>query len=374
MKTLTEAIDSVLDARSNRQDFDIPLRQFSLSLDTDGENIVGCIDGKDYVPTWHCLRQMAKWHNLPLGILRNLSEPVMRQNGTVLFNRDETDLGLLVQLFKNGIRDGRVDPDKIFKFRTYGDGTLRAMLSDIYATIDNVWYLEHLQDVFTDYPDGEVKFEHWSTNGDTIHGNLRIPGIEANYDDGEHGGMLFVGNCEIGTRRISIAPAVWRQICTNGMMGWAKGQMWDKVHRGAVDLGGLAREITSQITDKIKMIDSGIAALQGTREHEFVKGVKPSQVIAQVADEYKLTFGQKGQAVAAIGEYVNHESSFRNLYGVINAITRVAQEQEPAEQHRLEAVGGELARFSDKDWNRTNVLAGSMNEDKYNKILGRVAV
>ena len=374
MTTLTTAIDSVLDARENRQDFDIPLKDFSLSLNVDGDKIVGCIDGRDYVPTNYCLRQMAKWHNLPLGILRNLTEPVYKQNGDVLFDRDSTDLGLLVSLFKNGIRDGRVNPDKVFKFRTYGDGTLRAMLSDMYAIIDNVWYLEHLQDVFSNYPDGEVKFNHWNTDGDTIYGNLKIPGIEANHEDGEHGGMLFIGNCEIGKQRISIAPAVWRQICTNGMMGWAKGQMWDKVHRGAVDLKGLASEITVKIADKIKLINDGITTLRSTQEHEFVKGVKPSQIIAQIADSYKLTPGQKGQAVATVGEYVNHESAYRNLYGIINSITRMAQTQEPAEQHRIEAVGGQLAGYSDKDWNRLNVLAGSMNEDKYNKILGRVAV
>jgi hypothetical protein len=172
MTAIATAIDSVLDARSNRQDFSIPMREFSLSLDVDGENIVGCIDGRDYVPTWHCLKQMASWHNLPLGILKNLTQPKLKQNGDVLFERDATDRGLLVQLFKNGIRDKRVDPEKVFKFRTYGDGTLRAMLSDQYAIVDNVWYLEHLADVFKGHAE-EPFFEHWATDGDTLHGNLR---------------------------------------------------------------------------------------------------------------------------------------------------------------------------------------------------------
>ncbi len=372
MTTITAAIDKVLDARQNRVDFSIPLKEFSLSLDVDGANIVGCIDGRDYVPTWHCLKQMAKWHNLPLGIVKSLMSPLTKPNGEVIAQRDSTDLGLLVSLFKNGIRDGRVDADKVFKFRTYGDGTLRAMLSDIYAIIDNVWYLEHLSNVFAGWDD-TPHFKHFSTDGDTLHGNLYIPGIEANLEDGEHAGMLFIGNCEIGTQRISIAPAVWRQICTNGMMGWAKGQMWDKVHRGAVDLGGLAAEITSQIGSKINLIRDGFDAFQATRAHEFVKGVKASQVIAQVADQFKLTTGVNGQALATVGAYTDHESAYRSLYGIINAVTRVAQTQEPAEQHRLEAIGGELCRLDAKRWNALNVVAGSMEEAKYNKILGRVA-
>lgn len=373
MTTISAAIDNVLDERRNRKDFSIPLKEFSLSLDTDGKNIVGCIDGRDYVPTLHCMKQMAKWHNLPWGIVKSLMNPLCKPNGEVIAQRDSVDLGLLVSLFKNGVRDGRVDPNKTFKFRTYGDGTLRAMLSDIYAIIDNVWYLEHLDGVFAGW-DAPPYFEHWNTDGDTIHGNLRIPGIEATKDDGEHGGMLFIGNCEIGTQRISIAPAVWRQICTNGMMGWAKGQMWDKVHRGAVDLKSLAAEITSKVGEKINLVRDGIEVLQATREHEFVKGVKPSQIIAQVAEQFNLTTGQKGQAVKMVEEYVNHESGFRNLYGIINAVTRTAQTQPAAEQHRLETVGGSLAQLNPAGWNRLNVLAGSMAEEKYNKILGRVAV
>jgi len=372
MTTIATAIDSVLDARSNRQDFSIPMREFSMSLDVDGDNIVGCIDGRDYVPTWHCLKQMAGWHNLPLGILKNLTQPKLKQNGDVLFKRDETDRALLVSLFKNGIRDKRVDPDKVFKFRTYGDGTLRAMLSDKYAIVDNVWYLEHLADVFKGAAE-QPFFEHWSTDGDTLHGNLRIPGIEAKRDDSEFGGMLFIGNCEIGTQRISIAPAVWRQICTNGMMGWGAGQKWSKVHRGEIDLHGLAANITAQIQKRIPMITSGLEAFDAAREHEFVAGVKASRVIAQVAEQFKLTTGPKGQAVATIGEYGQHESGFRNLYGIVNAITRTAQTQVAAEQHRLEGVGGELLRLDAKGWNRLNILAGSMDETKYNKIIGRVA-
>jgi hypothetical protein len=135
-------------------------------------------------------------------------------------------------------------------------------------------------------------------------------------------------------------------------------------------LYGLAADITAQIAKQIPLLESGIAALQATREHEFVKGVKPTQIIAQVADQFKLTTGANGQARQTVKQFSDHESAFRNLYGVINAVTRVAQNQEPAEHHRLEAVGGELARFDNKAWNRLNILAGSMAEDKYNKILG----
>jgi hypothetical protein len=157
------------------------------------------------------------------------------------------------------------------------------------------------------------------------------------------------------------------------MMGWAAGQKWSKVHRGEIDLHGLAANITAQIAKQLPMITSGLEAMDAAHSMEFVAGVKPSQLIAQVAEQFKLTTGPKGQALATIGEYTTHESGFRNLYGIVNAITRAAQTQIPAEQHRLEEVGGELLRLDAKGWNRLNILAGSMDEAKYNKIIGRVA-
>lgn len=370
MLTIDNAIDKVLDERRTRVDHTIPLKAFSLSLDSNGDNIVGTIDGVDYVPTPHCLKQMATWMGVSHAFLKQYMNPVLNQNGSVRYERDRTDRELLLAVFKNGIRDGRIDPSKAFKFRTYTDGTLRAMMSDRYAIIDNVWYLEHLKRVFADYTEQPV-FEHWDGDCDTIYGNLRIPSVSHTGKDSDYGGMLFIGNCEIGKRRVSITPSVWRQICTNGMMGWAKGQEWSKVHRGEIDLGGLANSITAQIEKTVPVLKDGILTLVNTQNH--VMTARPSELIAQVALDHKLTTGLNGQAVATMAAFADHERSHNNLFGIINAITRVAQEQDADEHFRLESVGGELAQLNDKGWNRLNVLAGSMREEQRDKIFGRVA-
>lgn len=371
MLTIDQAIDKVVDERRARQDHEIPLKAFSMSLDANGENIVGTIDGQDYVPTEHCVKQMATWMGVSHAVLKQYLNPVYNQNGTVRYNRDRTDRELLLALFKNGIRDGRIDPNKVFKFRTYTDGTLRAMLSDRYAIIDNVWYLEHLKNVFGGYTEEPV-FEHFRGDADTIGGNLRVPAISQTGNDSDYGGMLFIGNCEIGKRRISIAPAVWRQICTNGMMGWAPGQAWSKVHRGDIDLVGLAQSITAQIEKTIPLLADGISALMATQQLALT--AKPSEVIAQVALDHKLTTGMNGQSVQVMSEYRDHERQFRNLFGIVNAVTRAAQLQDSDEQFRLEEIGGLLTQLSDKGWTRLNTIASSMKEETRNKVFGVVSV
>jgi ATP-dependent Lon protease len=90
--------------------------------------------------------------------------------------------------------------------------------------------------------------------------------------------------------------------------------------------------------------------------------------------DHKLTIGLNGQAIQTVNEYITHESGFRNLFGIINAITRVAQHQEADEHFRLESVAGELAQLDKTGWQRLNAIAGNMKEEQRNKVFGIVAV
>jgi len=367
--TIDQAIEKVVDQRRTRQDIQVPISK--LGMESNGRELVCTIDGQDYIPTEHAMRQMASWMNVSHAVLKQYTNPVLKQNGDIRYKRDARDMDLLVSLFKNGIRDGRVEPDKEFKFRTYTDGTLRAMVSDRYAIIDNVWYLEMLKGAFSDYAEQPL-FEHWRGDADTIYGDLRIPAISHTSNDSDYGGMLFIGNCEIGKARISICPAVWRMICTNGMMGWGRGQRWSKVHRGEVDLKVLAGDITAKINETVPTLMNGINALLGTKDRKFE--ANPSELIAQVANEYKLSTGGTGQAVQVLDQYGKHESAFRNLFGIVNAVTRTAQlQKDPAEQFRLEEVGGQLTNLDSKQWDRLNTVAMALGKEKVEKTYGIVS-
>jgi len=351
MITVDQAIDKVLDQRRQRQDFCIPLKRFSLTLDANGDNLVGVIDGQEYRPTDHCLRLMATKMNVPHVTLK-------KYNGE---GSDQTDRELLVQLFKNGVRDGRVDPDKEFRFRTYTDGTLRAMLTKKYAIVDNVWCLEQIKAAF---PNDPLEFAHFRGDADTIYGNMRIPGQDYKSNDSDYGGMIFVGNSEIGLGRVSVAPGVWRQVCTNGMMGWAPA--WSKVHLGEIDLAELSAEIVGGIHRAIPKLKDGFDLMIAAQNRAL--GADPSKVIAEVADKYKLESPQARETLEAFG---NHESQFRNLFGVVNAITRAAQKQKvDSEQFRMEEIGGKLCSMSDQAWQRLNLSALNLEDKAINKIYG----
>ena len=83
-------------------------------------------------PTTHAVNQIGdkagcgRWFPIQL-----FSNPT-NVKGDQLFSRDREDAETLLRVIKNGFR--RLDSDKKFLWRVREDGTLRAMLTDQYAT------------------------------------------------------------------------------------------------------------------------------------------------------------------------------------------------------------------------------------------------
>jgi len=352
--TIDQAIERVHDDRRERQDYLVPFGHFQLKLNDSGE-IVARVQDREFRPNDWALRQMAMKMDVPTTMVKKLTA----------HGRDVRDRELLVSIFQNGARDGRVDPEKNFRFRTYSDGTLRAFLTEKYAIVDNVWCLEQLKKAF---PNDELMFDHFRGDADNIYGNMRIPGADFKSDDSEYGGSIFVRNSEIGNGRVAVAPGIWRQICTNGMMGWAPA--WSKVHLGEIDLASLSAEILGGISKAIPHLREGFDLMIAAKQR--VLQVDPSAMIAEVAIKHKL---EANQAMQTLDAYGTHESSFRSLFGIVNAITRVAQKQKvDAEQFRLEEIGGQLCKLSDASWSRLNTLAGGLSQAERDKAYGIVTV
>lgn len=368
--SIDDAVEKVHDDRRKRQDYVLPISQMRMGVDNDGITVT--VNGNDYKPTEHAMKQMATWMGVSHAVLRQYTNPVYHQNGKVKYERDEKDMELLLAMYKNGIRDNRIDPNKQFRFRTYTDGTLRAMLSERYAIIDNVWYLEQLKKTFKNIGGDEPRFVHWRGDADTLYGNLVLPDTAKNEPDSDYGGMFSVSNCEIGTRRLSLTASVFRAICTNGCtFGQHLGSRLNRVHRGTIDLHKLSEEISSDINTQVPLLADGIDTFLKMQNKKLE--VQPSTMIAQIARDFQLTPGAKGQAVGVATEYNHHEKQYRNLFGIVNAITRAAQLFSPEEHVRLENIAGELMNYDDSRWTNYNTRAKTLDKKEYDKVFGIVS-
>lgn len=365
-------IDQILDMAKQREDILCPAKHMGLGINTAGLLVLEYIDGREFLPTDHATKQLATWCNVSHQFVKDMTRPVLHQNGKVKYERDQRDREALLEVFRNGYR--RLEPDKNFRFRTYTDGTLRAMLSDRYAIVNNTWYLETLAELFREIGGDEPRLSHWKGDADTIYGNILIPDTCRAESDSDYGGMISVGNCEIGIRRLSQLPSIFRAICMNGCI-WdqEKGQKIDKVHRGEIDLNDLRKNIALNIHDQIPLIQAGIDRFLALRNKAIEKEVSLSNIFAMIAKENQMSFGVQGQAAKMAEQYRNFEMENRNLFGVINAITRTGQLYGPAEWVRFDEVAGKYMTYSDSQWDSFKTRAKAMDPKDRDKVYGVVA-
>lgn len=371
--SIDEGIEKINDEKRTRDDIMCPLKHMKLGIDTDSQIIMEYIDGREFAPTLHALKQMATWMNVSHAFLKAYTNPVLNQNHSVKFERDTQDTEILLSVFRNGIRDKRVDPEKPFRFRTYTDGTLRAMLSDRYAIIDNTWYLDSLRNTFNQIGCDEPRLMKWLGDADTIYGNMLLPDTITNEPDSDYGGMISISNCEIGRRRLSLTPSIFRSLCTNGMIfGQQNGTKYSRVHRGNVDFKTLVSDINANIANQIPTIAAGLKKFTESKTMDFAKGVSPSNIIAQLGIDHNLTQGKNGQIVTVGSEFATHEKANTNLFGLINAVTRAGQNYSNDVWVRMDEIGGSLAFMDQNDWNTFNVRAKAMDTKTRDKAFGYV--
>jgi len=314
-------------------------------------------DGREFRPTDHAIEQFS----VRSGVTSSSFLREMRN----IEGFDLSDAEVMAYVGNNALR--RIDADKTFRLRTYTDGTCRAFVTEQYAPVDNRWYLETLAEFV---PGG--RFSHWRGDEDTIYGNILIPDTIMDYgaDDSDYGGMISVGNCEIGTRRISQTPSLFRAICMNGCIwGQTAGEKIRRVHRGNIDLDSLKLEIAKNIQHQIPLLAPGIKQFLATRSLETGKA-SIKGIVASVASDYKLS---KKEATEFLDQYVTMESGERNLFGIINGLTRAGQVFDNKTWVKFDEIAGSLMDTSADRWATILRRADTFTDKDYEKVFALTA-
>ncbi len=357
--TFDAALEKLETEVAEREDITTDLKECVIGIE-DGKLKVG-INGETYAPTPHALRQLATWCDTPHTLVNHYSKDKLKQNKEVKYVRDEKDLELIVLALRNGLR--RIEDDKDMLFRTYKDGTLRAVLSDRYAIIDNRWYLQTLKELISG---GRVS--HWNGNADTIYGNILIPDTIRKEHDSDYGGMLSIGNCEIGLRRLFQYPSVFRAICMNGCI-WdqTKGENVTKVHRGEIDFAMLRLTILDNLNKQIPLLQTGVDRFLALRSRAIPAELRLSKLFAVVAKENQFT---QEQLLATGDAFNKFESGDRNAFGLINAITRAGQKFDAETWFAFDSLAGSLMNMDDNKWSYLMTRANEFDDEKASAMFG----
>ena len=366
-----EGLEKLSNEQSVIEDFREPLSAFDTVVTDKGKFALRKKStGKDYIPTPHALRQMAVAGQTSAWMFEDLcTDKVGTKKGEEFkYRRDSSDAGLLKRIVDHTLFNGsRFDQDKTRLFRTWKNGSLRAVLSDKYAIVNNEWYLELLKKLV---PGGLLS--HWRGDADSLYGNILIPDSIRQETDSAYGAMLSVGNSEIGMRRISNLPSIFRAICMNGCI-WEQesGKNVRQVHRGELNLDQLEYTIKTNIQAQIPLLNKGIDTLLDTRSRTF-GDVSVDQMLAATAKQYKVSRTdmvgiRKGfdVEVGILG------TDARSSFGLINAITRHSQNCEPDAWVSFDQLGGRLSQQSEKQWGNLKALGKTFTETKdVEKLIG----
>ena len=349
--TFDQIMEKTTKSKDDREDKIVALKDI-YPIVGDGGKFMFEVEDQQYLPTDWALSQFSSRLSLP-------SSTVIRE----LVNRSDADWqdsDTAVRIAKNAMR--RADQDKKYRMRTYKDGTLRAFLTDRYSPIENAWYLETMND----HLPGSM-YSHWRGDDDTIYGNLLLPDSIIDYgqsDDSDYGGMLSVGNCEIGKRRISQKPSLFRSICMNGnIWGKTEGEMIDRRHIGKVDLVDLKKRIVDNIEKQLPLIPIGVRKFLSLQTFKVEGSMK--QILGAVCLRNKL---DKTESREVLTQFATFEKDDRNLFGIVNSITRAGQNLSNEGWVKFDELGGQLTSYTESDWDRLNAYSKTITSEQIDEV------
>jgi hypothetical protein len=186
------------------EDIHSPLKQWETAISEDGLFLIDRESGKPYEMTDRAIDTFCNVSNCA-------SKPVIRAMLSKSVDVDGKTIPKTVEDFeiaqsyinRNIFNPNRTNQDKSFLFRTWnGNGnvpnSIRAILSERYAIINNLWYIEIINKAIPN-----ALYSHWRGDADNMYGNILIPDTIRQESDSELGGMLSIGNSEIGMRRLT---------------------------------------------------------------------------------------------------------------------------------------------------------------------------
>lgn len=380
--TFEQGMEVLAQQQLHIQDIKCPLNKWKPVVTPQGRFALRYLPtGREYIPTEHAMGHLMsvvpkdKGSSYLGSKLLNEKADHPTKEGEFIFERDKRDAQVLCDMVNLFVfQPDRVDQDKTRLFRTWDDGTLRAVLSKDYTVVNNQWMLETVASLI---PGGLLS--HWKGDADTIYGNVLIPDTIRSEADSDYGGMLSIGNSEIGARRILSVPSVFRAICMNGCI-WDQeiGKGINKVHRqkdGKINLDELRENLKTNLEKQIPMIDDGLRLVLEKRDMGFGTAT-PLQVLASVATDLKLSKKQGAGMVQAyrVEAGLLDSKMAQTAFAVLNAVTRFGQTQSNLQWFKMDCYAGNIANMSRDKWGKVVKRAATLDEKDIAKRLGEVSV
>ncbi len=346
-KSFDEGLEQLENDRAERMDWNLNPKDLMFTVENDTVMLNVPAAGRLYSMSDWAARQLCSWLGVPTTLWTQYGKG------------DSIDKGVITFAMNNGRRHWLAEnPEKELLFRTYNDGSLRAVLSTGYSIVDNRWYLETLREIL---PEGRLSHFNLS-DADSIFGAVLIPDTLRQEDDSEYGGLIDISNSEIGRRPVAQTPSLFRAICMNGCRwGEVEGTELRKRHRG-LELDTLKKWIVDNINKQIPLLTEHVDTLLGTHQLKATAAIQA--IFAEIAKANNLS----GAVIDSVArEWLNH-SNEKTAFGVIDAVTRGGQNFDGDTWSQCNGIGGQILIGGQKAWDNLNTRAKMLDEKAIAKV------
>lgn len=250
------------------------------------------------------------------------------------------------------------------------DQDARAFLSDRYRPIDHLFVMEPFMEVLTDYRKkrgGEFSIRSTSLTENRLYVEIMFPNIEGEIVSTGRGNEkvnagIALTNSEVGLGAFDVRSFIWWQWCSNGAIA---NSYIRKYHTGRKV--GDDEEDYNIYSDRTiqKELEAFQSRLHDIFEHALTEDAfddvvrkiqkitddkveKPQTMIRNVTKRFQLT-EEHGERI--LNNMITEGNM--NRYGLMNGITRLAQEVEDADQgFELEKLGHDIITLKAHEWER----------------------
>lgn len=286
-------------------------------------------------------------------------------------NSLETDLAKYI----NKEVAANTDSEKQILLRTRKDkeGSLlnRALLSDRYGIADNTLLMESVLDAIPEEGHNGLLASHPFTNYDDLYCNVLIPDRVKSKPDSDYGCGIAIRNSEVGKFSFQVSAFLFRAICLNGMIWDRKNSeiVVKKKHLGKIDVSDLMSQVKVAIEVGLTEGENLLNIFQMTKDIP-VKDM--GKLIVSLGKANTLSNAQ----VKSWGDAFQVEAT-DNVFGVINGLTRAAQQYRGETRNDMERLAGKLLspsldaniEFLSKRWAGYQSAASGIEEEQVQKVL-----
>ena len=305
------SFDQILDSvhKQNSLKSDLLVSPQSLWVNNDGQLV---IDKATYDMTDWGLNQLCYRLRIPYTYLAKCP-PVLQSKNINNWIKRSPEEG--VKWFVRTIDDG------------HGKPKVRGILSESYSEFDNINILEILSKALKN-TDSEIVLWTPDEADGGFHLRVAFPSLTKEVGTLSNGSrdLIQVGehfsNSEVGKRSITVAPMVYRLVCTNGLMRWdIDGELFRQRHIH-VKRDEIYERVAAAVTGGIDQGEELATTFMNAKE---ILVENPMKIIEDLGG-YKDTFYFSKKTIEEVKtNYVVEKSGQQDtLYDVVNALTRTA--------------------------------------------------